>query len=278
MSDAAETPQIQLRDGTSIPQLGLGTWQIPDAEVADVVVAAANCGYRAFDTARIYENERGVGEGLRSCGLPREELHVTTKVWNGDQGRDQTLRAFDESMHRLGVEYVDLYLIHWPAPARDRYVDTWQALVDLQQEGRARSIGVSNFLPEHLERIIDATGVVPAVNQVELHPHLQQRELREVHAGLGVVTEAYSPLGRGELLGDPVLGQVARAHGRTPAQVALRWSIQLGNVVIPKSANAPRMAQNLALFDFALTDAQMDEIAALDRHGRTGWDPRTAPF
>lgn len=273
-----DVPTILLADGATMPQLGLGTWQIDDAEVADVVISAAQAGYRAFDTARVYRNERGVGRGLRGCGIERDRLHVTTKVWNDDQGYEETLAACDRSLERLGLDYVDLYLIHWPAPTKDRYVDTWRALVELKRSGRTRSIGVSNFLREHLERCIDATGVVPAVNQIELHPHLQQAELRQLHEQLGIVTQAYSPLGQGALLDDPVLTQIARERGRTTAQVALRWSIQLGNVVIPKSSNPSRIAQNIDLFDFELSEDEMAQIRALDRSARVGWDPLTAPF
>jgi 2,5-diketo-D-gluconate reductase A len=267
-------PTLPLNDGRAIPQLGLGVWQIPDEETAAVVRAALDAGYRSIDTAAIYHNEAGVGEALRDAPVPREELFVTTKVWNERQGYDETLRAFGESLGRLGLDYVDLYLIHWPAPRRDRYVDTWRALVRLREEGRARSIGVSNFTATHLRRAIDETGVVPAVNQVELHPRFQQGALRAFHAERGIVTESWSPLGQGQLVGDPTLDTIARKHGKTTAQVILRWHLDLGLVVIPKSARPERLRENRDVFDFRLDVEDMARIAALDRpDGRLGSDP-----
>ena len=270
------SPTLSLDDGRAIPQLGLGVWQIPNEETAAAVRAAIDVGYRSIDTAAIYHNEEGVGDGVRSAPVPREELFVTTKVWNDRQGYDDTLRAFDESLARLGLEYVDLYLIHWPAPRRDRYVDTWRALVRLREEGRARSIGVSNFTPAHLQRLIDETGVVPAVNQIELHPRFQQRELRAFVAERGIVTESWSPLAQGKLVGDPTVDAVARRHGRTAAQVILRWHLDLGLVVIPKSSRPERMRENLDVLDFRLDADDMARLAALDRRdGRLGFDPET---
>jgi 2,5-diketo-D-gluconate reductase A len=269
-----DIPTKPLNDGRAIPQLGLGVWQIPNEETAAAVRAALDAGYRSIDTAAIYHNESGVGEALRSTAVPRDELFVTTKVWNERQGHDETLRAFDESLARLGLDHVDLYLIHWPAPRRDRYVDTWRALVRLREEGRARSIGVSNFTAAHLRRIIGETGVVPAVNQIELHPRFQQATLRAFHAEQGIVTESWSPLGQGKLVGDPTIETIARKHGRTAAQVIIRWHLDLGLVVIPKSTRPERMRENIDVLDFRLDADDLARIAALDRpDGRLGSDP-----
>lgn len=280
MTQATSIPHLTLNDGTTIPQLGLGVWQIPDDEVATVVSTALELGYRHIDTARIYRNERGVGAGLRHSGVPREEVFVTTKLWNSDQGFESAVRACERSLERLGLEQLDLYLIHWPAPARDDYVDSWRALVELRDRGLVRSIGVSNFQAEHLERIISATGVVPSVNQVELHPYFQQRELRALHGELGIATEAWSPLGQGgALLEDPVLGRIAQARGCTSAQVAIAWQLAVGNVVIPKSANRDRVAENLEATRVELDQHELEAIARLDRpDGRIGPDPATANF
>lgn len=274
-SPTPPVPTVPLNDGARIPQLGLGVWQVPDDDAASVVATALRTGYRLVDTAAIYRNEVGVGRGLREAGLPREELIVTTKVWNSDQGYDRTLAAARASLDRLGLASVDLYLIHWPAPARDRYVDTWRALVQLRADGLARSIGVSNFTAEHLRRLMDETGVVPAVNQIELHPLLQQAELRAVHAELGIATEAYSPLARGALLTDPVLEAIAARHGVSAAQVILRWHLQIGNVVIPKTVTPSRLADNLDVFGFTLDDGDLAAIRALDAGTRFGGDPDT---
>lgn len=280
MSSTTRIPHLTLHDGVEIPQLGLGVWQISDEDVEEVVVHALDAGYRHIDTARVYRNERGVGRGIRRSGVERDEVFVTTKLWNSDQGRDETLRGFERSLERLGLDYVDLYLIHWPAPAQDRYVDSWRTLVELHESGRARSIGVSNFHAEHLERIIDATGVVPSINQVELHPWFQQGELRAVHARLGIATEAWSPLGQGGgLLEEPVLAAIADAHGCTTAQVAIAWQLAVGNVVIPKSANPGRIVQNLEAADVRLEEEELRAISELDRaDGRIGPDPATANF
>lgn len=265
---------LELNDGAVMPRLGLGVWQIADGDTVGVVGAAIAAGYRAIDTAMIYGNERGVGEGVRRSGLPREQLFVTSKLWRDDVGYDSALRAFDASMTRLGLDTLDLYLIHWPAPARDRYLDAWRALIRLREEGRVRSIGVSNFHIAYLERIIGETGVVPAVNQVLAYPGFQQRPLRAFHAQQGIATVAWAPLGEGRALADPVIAALARKHGRTPAQVILRWHLQSGLSPIPKSSNPARIAENIAVFDFALDAADMTAIDALDRpNGRLGPDP-----
>ncbi|MFD1146587.1 aldo/keto reductase [Saccharothrix hoggarensis] len=266
---------ITLNNGVTMPQLGFGVFQVSTEDTYDAVTEALRVGYRSIDTAAIYGNEEPVGRAVADSGIARDELFVTTKLWNSDQGYDEALRAFDASAARLGLDQVDLYLVHWPAPKQDRYVDSWRALGKLHADGRVRAIGVSNFQPEHLERVVDATGAVPAVNQVELHPRLQQAELRAVHARLGVVTEAWSPLAQGALLGDPVITSVADKHGRTPAQVVLRWHVQLGNVVIPKSATPSRIAENFAVFDFELDGDDLARIAELDRGERIGPDPDT---
>ncbi len=257
-----------------MPALGLGVWQIPDEDTAAAVQTALAAGYRSIDTAMIYGNERGVGEAVRRSSLPREDIFVTSKLWRDDVGYDSGLRAFDASLARLGLETLDLYLIHWPAPARDQYVAAWKALIRLRSEGRVRSIGVSNFHAAYLDRIIGETGVVPAVNQVLAYPGFQQHALRAVHAAHGIVTVAWAPLGEGRVLGDPAIAAIARKHGRTPAQVILRWHLQSGLVPIPKSSHPGRIAENLAVFDFALDAADMTALAALDRlDGRLGPDP-----
>ncbi|WP_030459589.1 aldo/keto reductase [Kitasatospora sp. NRRL B-11411] len=266
-------PTVTLNNGIEMPQLGFGVFQVPDEETTAAVAAALEAGYRSIDTAAIYGNERGVGKALAASGLPREELFVTTKLWNADQGHDATLRAFDASLDKLGLEYVDLYLIHWPTPARDLYAESWKAIEELAAEGRIRAAGVSNFQPAHLTRLIEAGGLVPAVNQVELHPGLQQAELRAFHAAHGIATEAWSPLAQGAVLDDPAITAIAARTGKSPAQVVLRWHLQLGNLVIPKSVTPARIRQNLDVFDFALTADDMTAIAATDRGLRTGPDP-----
>ncbi|WP_448331848.1 aldo/keto reductase [Streptomyces sp. DSM 41534] len=268
-------PNVTLHTGLEIPQLGFGVFQVEDEQTTSAVLSAIEAGYRSIDTAAIYGNEAGVGRALATSGVPREELFLTTKLWNADQGYDSTLAAFDTSLAKLGTDYVDLYLIHWPTPARDRYLDTWRALEKLLADGRTRAIGVSNFQPAHLERLLDHSGVVPVINQVELHPYLQQRELRAFHAQHDIATEAWSPLAQGALLQDPALDAIARRHGRTPAQVVLRWHLQLGNVVIPKSVTPARIRENIDVFDFTLTAEDIEAINALDRGQRTGPDPDT---
>jgi 2,5-diketo-D-gluconate reductase A len=270
----ADQPAVTLNDGAVMPQFGLGVWQTPDNETPEVVRTAVAARYRLVDTASIYGNERGVGEGLRGA----DDVYLTTKVWNDRQGFDAALGAFDESEKRLGRR-IDLYLIHWPRPDLDRYVDTWKALIRLKQEGRVRSIGVSNFNSDHLERIIGETGVAPAVNQIELHPRFQQRALREAHAKHGIVTESWSPLGRGQLLDDQTIVRIADKHHKTPAQVVIRWHLDNGLVTIPKSANIVRIRENIAVFDFRLDEDDLKAMAGLDRKdGRTGPDPLTARF
>ncbi|HET6431044.1 aldo/keto reductase [Dyella sp.] len=267
-------PMLDLNDGRQVPQLGFGVWQIDDAAASAAVATALECGYRAIDTAAIYGNERGVGEGISRSGLPRDAVHLTTKLWNSEQGFDSTLRAFDESLRKLGTEYVDLYLIHWPVPAKDRYVDSWKALEQLRGEGRARSIGVSNFQPAHIERLLAETGTAPAVNQIELHPDFAQRELVAFNARHGIVSEAWSPLGQGgELLRHPLLVQLAGKHGKSAAQIALRWHVQRGHMVIPKSQTPSRIRENIAVFDFQLDEADMHALAALDGDHRIGPHP-----
>jgi diketogulonate reductase-like aldo/keto reductase len=273
MSQTNLPTTLTLNDGVEIPQFGFGVFQVPPAETAQAVKTALQVGYRHLDTAAIYGNEAEVGEAIRAAGIPREELFVTTKLWNSEQGYDSALRAFDASMQKLGLDVLDLYLIHWPVPKQDRYVESFRALVRLKQDGRVRSIGVSNFQPDHLKRVIDEVGVVPSVNQIELHPYLQQSELRALHAEHGIVTEAWSPIAQGKVLDDPALTAIAAAHGKTAAQAVLRWHIQLGNVVFPKSVTPSRIAENIEIFDFALTDAEMATIAALDRGDRIGPDP-----
>jgi 2,5-diketo-D-gluconate reductase A len=266
-------PRIKLNDGATMPQLGFGVWQVPDDQATAAVKAAIAAGYRSIDTAAIYNNENGVGEGIKAAGVPRRDLFITTKLWNDRQGKDEPIEALDESLKKLKLDYVDLYLIHWPAPKQDRFVDSWRALVTLQKQGRARSIGVSNFTATHLTRIIGATGVTPAVNQIELHPRLQQKAMREFHATHRIATECWSPLGQGKLLDDPVLAAIAKKHGRTVAQILLRWHLENGLIAIPKSTHESRIRENFAVFDFKLDAADMTQIAKLDANGRIGPDP-----
>ncbi|MEV7031757.1 aldo/keto reductase [Streptomyces sp. NPDC093272] len=268
-------PDVTLNNGVTMPQLGFGVFQVPDEETTAAVAAALRAGYRSIDTAAVYGNERGVGQALADSGIARDELFVTTKLWNSEQGYDSTLAAFDASLDRLGLDHVDLYLIHWPTPARDLYLDTWRALEKLYADGRTRAIGVSNFQPAHLERLLGAASVVPAVNQIELHPGLQQAELRDFHARHGIVTEAWSPLAQGAVLKDDAVTAIAAGHGRTPAQVVLRWHLQIGNVVIPKSVTDARIRENADVFGFELSPQEIDALTALDRGMRTGPDPDT---
>ncbi|MBN9623536.1 MAG: aldo/keto reductase [Actinobacteria bacterium] len=271
----AAGPTITLADGVRIPQLGLGVWQIPLDDTQRVVEEALAGGYRHIDTAASYDNEEGVGAALAAAGIPRDEVFVTTKLWNADQGHEEARRAFERSLGRLGLDRVDLYLIHWPMPAEDRFVETWRALEEIQGEGRVRSIGVSNFRPEDLERLESETARAPTVNQIELHPRLQQEELRAFHAAHGIVTAAWSPLASGAMFGDRKIEEIAARLGRTAAQVILRWHLQLGNVVIPKTATTGRLAENVAIFDFELDPEDMASIATLETGGRVGPDPAT---
>jgi 2,5-diketo-D-gluconate reductase A len=267
------SPSVPLADGRSIPQLGIGTYKVPARETAALVAGALRHGYRHVDTATLYGNEREVGEGLRRSDLPRDDVFVTTKVWNDDQGFDQTLRAFDASAERLGLDEVDLYLIHWPIPSADRYVDTWRALVRLKEEGRARSIGVSNFSPAHIERLRDETGVLPVIDQVELHPRFPQCALQAWNTAQGIVTEAWAPLARGGLLDDPTLAAIASRHGRTPAQIVIRWHLDRGIVLFPKSTSLARLRENAGAVDVVLDDSDRAAIDALETGVRTGRDP-----
>jgi len=270
-----QIPLIPLRGGVEIPQLGFGVFQIPPADTADITTRALLAGYRHIDTAAAYGNEAEVGQAVHAAGLQRDDVFVTTKCFNDHHGYEQATRALKESLGRLEMEHVDLYLIHWPVPATDLYVETWQAFIDLQKAGLARAIGVSNFQPAHLERIIRETGVTPAVNQVELHPHFQQAGLRHEHEELDIVTEAWSPLAQGRVLKEPVLVELGKAHGKTPGQVVLRWHLQLGNVVFPKTATPERIEENLDVFDFHLSADEMAAIADLDTGERGGPDPDT---
>lgn len=275
----ADQTHIALNDGACIPQVGLGVWQTPNDEAAPAVKAALSCGYRHVDTAAVYENEEGVGEGIRQSGIDRSEIYLTTKLWNTEQGYDQTLKAFDASLKRLGTDYVDLYLIHWPSAHRGLFVDTWKAFVKLKEEGRAKSIGVSNFYPEHIEKIIAETGVTPVINQIELHPDFQQREARAFHQKHGIATQSWSPLGQGKLLGHSAIADIAAKLGRTPAQVIIRWHIDNGLVVIPKSVTPSRISENFKVFDFKLSAEDLDTLNGLDDAGaRIGPDPKTATF
>ena len=269
-----QIPSLTLNTGAEIPQLGFGVFKVSPQETVDAVGAALAAGYRSIDTAALYGNEREVGEAIAASGIPREELFVTTKLWNDKQAREDALRAFDESIGLLGLDYVDLYLIHWPAPEADRYVEAWRTLEELQADGRARAIGVSNFQPAHLQRLLDETDTVPALNQIELHPLLQQEELRRFHAEHGILTEAWGPLARGgELLEHPTIASLAERYDKTPAQVVLRWHMDVGNVAIPKSVTPARIAENLDVFDFSLATDDLAAIERLDANGRTGPDP-----
>lgn len=272
-----DTLQIKtFHDGRSAPTVGLGTWQIPDSSAPQVVQQAVSLGYRSIDTASIYENESGVGRGIRECGVPREDLFVTTKLWNDVHAHGVSRPAFEASLERLGLDYVDLYLIHWPAPQQNEFVQAWEALIQLRDEGLAKSIGVCNFNEVQLQKLLDETGVLPVVNQVELHPRFQQAGLRKYHADNDIVTEAWSPIARGALQDDAALRLIAGRLGRSVAQVILRWHVQLGNMIIPKSTQAARLRENMALFDFELSDEDMASIAQLDSpDGRTGPDPAT---
>jgi 2,5-diketo-D-gluconate reductase A len=272
---SSQIPQLPLRDGEQIPQLGFGVFQVPPRETEEVVAQALTSGYRHIDTAAAYRNEAAVGQAIRTSGLDRGDVFVTTKCFNDDHGYEQAKHALAVSLERLEMSHVDLYLIHWPVPIHDKYVETWKAFIEARAEGLVRSIGVSNFNPAHLERIIRETGETPAINQVELHPYFQQRGLRREHEQLGILTEAWSPLAQGKVLDDPVIVAIAEAHGKTPGQVVIRWHLQLGNVVIPKSVTPARIEENLDVFDFELSAAEMESIEGLDRGMRIGPDPET---
>jgi 2,5-diketo-D-gluconate reductase A len=282
------SPRLSLNNGVLIDQLGFGLYKVPAAKAQGLVATALGAGYRHFDTAAMYGNETGVARGISSLSgsdggsggsgesspaMSREDVFITTKVWNEDQGYDATLRAFDTSMVNLGLDYVDMYLIHWPCAKRGLFAETYRAMETLYREGKVRAIGVCNFQPVHLDRLLQTAEVVPAVNQIELHPWLQQAELRQKHQGLGIRTEAWSPLGRGQVLSDPVVLACAAEHGRTPAQVILRWHIQLGNIAIPKASSEARIRENLDIFGFELSSRDMAALAELDRGQRTGSHP-----
>jgi len=271
-----QAQSVTLNDGKLMPLLGLGVFQTPPDATAEAVRVALADGYRSIDTAAVYGNEAGVGEGLRASGLAREDVFITTKLWNGSQGFDRGLRACEKSLERLGLDHVDLYLIHWPAPKQDLYLESWKALIRLREEGKATSIGVSNFAPEHLDRIVGETGVAPVLNQIELHPSFQQRAWRAAAAKHGVITESWSPLGQGDALTNPVLTGIARKHGKTTAQVVIRWHLDLGLIVIPKSVTPSRIAENYDVWDFRLDAEDLAAIEALDSpSGRRGPDPVT---
>jgi 2,5-diketo-D-gluconate reductase A len=270
-----EQAVIRLSDGHIMPQLGYGTWQVTDGTAA-LVADAIGAGYRAIDTASIYGNEREVGEGVAESGVARDQLFITTKLWNDDQGFDSALAACEASLDRLGLDQIDLYLIHWPVPVRDLYVESWKAMIQLREQGRVRSIGVSNFLPEHLDRIIAETGVKPVLNQIELHPRFQQRDVRDYHAEKGILIEGWSPLGRGGVLDHPTIERIAEKHRRSPAQVVIRWHLDQGNITIPKAADRRHMVDNLSVGGFSLDEEDMAAIVKMDvADGRTGPDPAT---
>lgn len=275
----SKVPSLTLNNGVEMPQLGFGVWQVPDDEATRAVSTALETGYRSIDTAEIYGNEEGTGKAIGASGIPREDLFVTTKLWNSKQEawtRDGVLRAFDASLSRLGLDHIDLYLIHWPRAVRDDYLTIWRAFEEIAGSGRARAVGVSNFQPAHLRRLLGETSLVPAVNQVELHPQFQQSEVRAVNAEHGITTEAWSPLGQGKgLLDVPTVLAIAQKHGRTAAQVVLRWHLQLGNVVIPKSVTPSRIKENFDPFGFELDPEDLAALTALDSGTRLGDDPDT---
>ncbi|GAA1957948.1 aldo/keto reductase [Amycolatopsis minnesotensis] len=275
MTSTTTVPTVRLTGGVTIPQFGFGVFQIEPDRTADAVALALDAGYRHIDTAQMYRNEQGVGAGVKKSGVPREDVFVTTKLANDAQGHDDAITALEGSLRRLGMDYVDLYLIHWPLPMKDRYVKTWQAFDEILKAGKARAIGVSNFQPAHLDRLAEETGTVPAVNQIELHPYLQQAELRRYHDEHGIATEAWSPIAQGAVLGDEVVTGLAAKHGKTAAQIVLRWHLALGNIVFPKSASPERIRENIDVFGFELSDEDLRALGELDRGQRTGPDPDT---
>ena len=271
----AKVPAVKLNDGGKIPQLGLGVWQVPDEQAAASVKEALAAGYRSVDTAAIYGNEAGVGAGLRASGVGRKDLFITTKLWNDRHGYDEAHKAMDESLGKLGLAYVDLYLIHWPVAGSETFLDAWRAMVEMKEDGRARSIGVSNFTQANLERLIDASGVAPAVNQIELHPGFAQRGLRAFHARHGIATESWSPLAQGGVAKEKAIVELAQKYGKSPAQVTLRWHLQHDLIVIPKSVTPARIRENIDVFDFELSAADMAAIDAIPDGKRLGPDPET---
>jgi 2,5-diketo-D-gluconate reductase A len=270
-----QVPNIRLNNGVEIPQFGFGVFQVPPDQTAQAVLQAFEAGYRHIDTAQMYRNEEGVGQAVAESGLPRDEVFITTKLNNNGHGYESAISALDESLKKLQLDYVDLYLIHWPLPHLNRYVETWKGFEKLLADGKARSIGVSNFQPAHLDRLAAETDTVPAVNQIELHPRLTQVELRKYHEAHGIATEAWSPIAKGEVLGDPVITSLAEKYGRTPAQVVLRWHVQIGNIVFPKTVNPDRMRENINVFDFELAADDVASIESLNTNYRTGPDPDT---
>ncbi|NHC25376.1 aldo/keto reductase [Nocardioides sp. IC4_145] len=275
-------PTITLNNQTTIPQLGFGTYQVPPEDTAAAVSTALEIGYRHIDTAQMYQNEAGVGEAIKASGVPREELWITSKLNNGFHRPDDARRSFDETLEKLGVDVIDLFLIHWPLPTRydGDYVSTWRTLTELVDQGRARAVGVSNFQPAHLDRIVAETGVVPAVNQIEVHPYFCNEEARAASIRHGIEVEAWSPIAQGAVLDDAVIGRIAEAHGKTPAQVTLRWHVERSDIVFPKSVTEQRIRENFDIFDFSLSVDEVAEISALDRGaaGRTGPDPDTFDY
>lgn len=275
----ASVPSIKLRDGNSIPQLGLGVWQVDPATTARVVSDAIEVGYRSIDTAEGYQNEEGVGEAIKRASVPRSELFITSKLRNGGHARDLALKSFDASMKALGLDQLDLFLIHWPVPSQGKFVEAWKTLVELKTQGRIRSIGVSNFNQDHLERIIAESGETPVVNQIELHPRFQQRDKREFHKQNNIIVESWSPLGSGRMLNDAVVSEIAKKHGKSIAQTIIRWHLQEGLIVIPKTTHRERMVENFDVFGFELDADDVAKINGLDkRDGRVGADPATASF
>ncbi|MDN4173450.1 aldo/keto reductase [Nocardioides sp. SOB77] len=275
-------PTITLNNQTTIPQLGFGTYQVPPEDTAAAVGTALEIGYRHIDTAQMYQNEAGVGEAVKASGIPRDELWITSKLNNGFHRPDDARRAFDETLTKLGVDTIDLFLIHWPLPTLydGDYVSTWRTLTELVEQGRARAVGVSNFQPAHLDRIVEETGVVPAVNQIEVHPYFCNEEARAASIRHGIEVEAWSPIAQGAVLDDEVIGRIAAAHGKTPAQVTLRWHVERGDIIFPKSVTEQRIRENFDIFDFSLTVDEVAEISGLDRGtaGRTGPDPDTFDY
>lgn len=272
-------PLIKLNDNTTIPQLGYGLWQVSDEETESLVLEAIKTGYRLIDGAQIYHNEAGLGRALDSNQVKRSDLYITTKIWNSEQGYDATLKSFDVSMEKLNLQVLDLLLIHWPAPSKEKFVDTWKALVQLKKDNRVKSIGVSNFTEDHLIQIMDATSVTPVINQVEVHPRFQQVALRDFHFKHNIQTESWSPLGQGHVISDPVIAQIARKHQKSPAQIILRWHMENGLVAIPKSVTSARIRENFQVFDFKLDAEDLSLIKKMDdAAGRIGPDPMTAQF
>jgi 2,5-diketo-D-gluconate reductase A len=280
VENSPTVPLFKLSDGNSIPQLGMGVWEVDPAVTARVVRDGIAAGFRLIDTAEGYHNEEGVGEAIRTAGVPRDDLFITSKLRNGGHDRDAALKSFDATMTALGLEQLDMFLIHWPVPSQGKYVEAWRTLVELQTQGRVKSIGVSNFNADHLERIVKETGVMPVVDQIELHPYFQQRDKRDFLARHAIHIECYSPLGHGEVLKDKAIAAIAKAHGKSAAQVIIRWHIEQGLIAIPRSVHAERLRENFDVFDFSLGEDEMRQIAGLDKGegGRTGSNPATANF